>query len=355
MPKISEIHIENYRGIKNGVVDNLGDINIFVGKNGSGKSTILETLMLGGWVSGICGEYLQAQSAAKVFPQDGMDLIKTKRNFAARGDVKLKIGAQPSIDHPAMQGKGLCDDFWFSGNSQIGPIKLDFFINTNCVTISISHIGASTGINLENPEDINAMRGIVFADSSLATAKTIEKALWPLVLKSRSKDKIIQAMNKVYGKDIENIEHSPDGTEHSPDGIFYVGLRQQNYAIVLDNLGAGIRIGFRLILLGNVMKNTALLLEEFDAYEHPESLRNLAKIIYEFSRANNIQCFMTTHRMESISAFLDIAKEYPETTGNIIGTILHEDGTLLTRSVEFGSALNLLEGGFDLRNIENYV
>ncbi len=41
--KISDtIHIHNFRGIQNGTIAGLGDINFFVGQNNSGKSTILE-------------------------------------------------------------------------------------------------------------------------------------------------------------------------------------------------------------------------------------------------------------------------------------------------------------------------
>lgn len=44
--QLRSIEIENFRGIKYCKLDNLTDINIFIGKNVSGKSTILESIYL---------------------------------------------------------------------------------------------------------------------------------------------------------------------------------------------------------------------------------------------------------------------------------------------------------------------
>lgn len=46
MKLIEKIQIKNYRGIQEGEIDNLKHTNIIVGRNGSGKSTILEALYL---------------------------------------------------------------------------------------------------------------------------------------------------------------------------------------------------------------------------------------------------------------------------------------------------------------------
>jgi len=43
---IRSIEIENLRGISRGAVDGLTQVNIFLGKNGSGKSTVLEAIYI---------------------------------------------------------------------------------------------------------------------------------------------------------------------------------------------------------------------------------------------------------------------------------------------------------------------
>jgi hypothetical protein len=43
---IRSIVVENLRGIKKCVIDDLRDVNIFIGRNGAGKSTILEAIYI---------------------------------------------------------------------------------------------------------------------------------------------------------------------------------------------------------------------------------------------------------------------------------------------------------------------
>ena len=46
MEKLRWLEIENYRGIRAAKLENFGDINVIVGKNNTGKSTILESIYL---------------------------------------------------------------------------------------------------------------------------------------------------------------------------------------------------------------------------------------------------------------------------------------------------------------------
>lgn len=46
MQKLKWIEIQNFRGFKLAKLTNLGDINIFIGKNNTGKSAILESIYL---------------------------------------------------------------------------------------------------------------------------------------------------------------------------------------------------------------------------------------------------------------------------------------------------------------------
>jgi len=43
---ISSISISNFRGIKSGRIDGLTNINVLIGANGAGKSTVLEAIYL---------------------------------------------------------------------------------------------------------------------------------------------------------------------------------------------------------------------------------------------------------------------------------------------------------------------
>ena len=54
---LSNIHIENFKGIKNADFDFDRTVNIIIGDNGTGKTSVLEAIVvaLGGFLSGIDG------------------------------------------------------------------------------------------------------------------------------------------------------------------------------------------------------------------------------------------------------------------------------------------------------------
>lgn len=54
---LSNIHIENFKGIKNADFDFARSVNLMIGDNGTGKTSVLEAISvaLGGFLSGIDG------------------------------------------------------------------------------------------------------------------------------------------------------------------------------------------------------------------------------------------------------------------------------------------------------------
>ncbi len=54
---LSNIHIENFKGIKNADIDFDRSVNLVIGNNGTGKTSVLEAIAvaLGGFLSGIDG------------------------------------------------------------------------------------------------------------------------------------------------------------------------------------------------------------------------------------------------------------------------------------------------------------
>ncbi|OGF65706.1 MAG: hypothetical protein A2Y62_10360 [Candidatus Fischerbacteria bacterium RBG_13_37_8] len=410
--KIEKIWIENYRGIRNGFIDQLQDINIFVGRNGSGKSTILEAIFLAShnFKNTPEPDIYNFKDGSKATTEDKqeakitkLEVIANKRNLIARPVAVMNQHGSRTYSFFGLDDK----DWWFKGKN-IEEINLrfkmkglkfiapaTFFIKDEDAKINFKY---QQGDIYEIPESLyrkayekhhvgdidlqskvegkiydddthvqilikgkqselksfppvteydSFFSNIIYADSSVMLMKSIEHNLWEYILSSGKKKSIISLFNKTYPLQINDIDYSPKG--------FYVTLQDEGYGIYLDNLGAGMRIGLRLIILLSLFKDTAVLLEEFDAYEHAESLKQIIDIIFQTSKENNLQFFITTHRMESLRAFLEMYQDYPEINGIIAGTILKEDGEFSCKPMPFSYADHLTKGGLDIRDIEDYA
>ena len=350
MPKIDKLNILNYRGIREGKVEGLANVNIFVGRNGSGKSTILEAIYMLG--------HLFNSNSSKMFHEPNVREVKMgeilkKRNMVLQADEERSVGFSRGGNY-ILHFPVLPRDCWY-GNHTDRDIVVEASMGESGVEgiqLSLSSDRQKSGVSFPPPHQhfseasVRFLEGMVYIDARLTSLNHVEKHLWTRVAQMNAKPDIIRYFNAIYPLKITDINYTPDGLYVSPEG--------EKYGLLLDNLGSGMRIGIRLLLLLLSLNGTAILMEEFDAYEFPESLAGIAKLLMESAADRSFQFFLTTHRIESIRAFIDHYKAYPQIGGAVICTMLSKDGVLKNKTMDFPFAEKLIESGMDIRYLEDY-
>lgn len=157
---------------------------------------------------------------------------------------------------------------------------------------------------------------------------------------------IMASFREIYGKEIRALTYTGRGSL-----LADVDPRP----LRLDDLGAGMRVAVRVLMAAMVCSGSALLLEEFDAYQHKASLAQLARTLCKMAVDRSVQLFMTTHSLESVHAFVAGAAGLDDGGLKIFPLELGADGTLTARGMERGDALRLLEAGVDLRDLTSYA
>ncbi len=356
--KITGFSISGFQGIRKGEITDLGDINLIVGRNGCGKTTLLEALFL---VSDLFTQRNQPRDTpmsvlysdfyARGRTENGkLNWLLARRNLnsCSHSDVLSSRNIKLYL------GSCFTDTHWYA-NDTSRPIEFVVRMQgAGKFGLNIKRKDNNTVATLDLSDKLMSnwdehiasfFSPAVFLDAKLLMDSRIERELWELVLKTGKKEYLKDLFNRIYPIEITSIDYSPRSQ------TLFVTPKDTGYGVRLDNLGTGMRIGFRLLLIASFLRNTMLLIEEFDTYQHPDSLDLLVRTLTGIAKENHIQVFATTHRQESLRAFLAHAKDLE---GRVVVPMLANDGVLKTRTIPFKDADGLFEAGVDFRRLEDF-
>lgn len=359
---ISSIRINGFRGIKNCELKDLSEINIFMGRNNSGKSSILEALYL-------------ASAAFKYEEPLGRDANKIvyllnrrcNRGFSwSRGretlwyeyddkkpievEVRLGRGQTPKVllidwhEHPIIATR------WEKGGALLEKRHPSFFSKGICLKESMA-LGDHTSVSIMPDflsrvfaaefRNFNEVRGfmekMMFVDASLIhTMDKLERALWSDLLKQRLDKLVANVLKQGYEVDVEDLTYVPYGD------VYQLAVKLPKTTIRADDLGDGARFSIVLLMIASLLKSTALLIEEPENHQHPGGLAKSLDMLLTLTKTNQVQIFASTHSIEFVKLLEKIAEEKNmdvtvfflerDTAGNVdVRRITSEDARILEK------------------------
>ncbi len=313
MEMISELTISNYRGIRSCSLNGLKSINILLGRNNSGKSSILEAIYLASaaveyreliyerFIHRL--NYLLNRRTDRGFSierklgletlwynYDQREPIRININF--KGDVKFLAELHSFHSHPLIKVKELegllC---LMEGSLYDETLKIK------------GHVSKNDIIRLYEPV-INFMSNTVFIDSSLIyDFKQVEVKLWRNVLKERQDKLIAELISEGYDVKAEGLTYVPYDGGHQ-----LVIVTPKGY-IRVDDLGDGARYAIILLMVLATSKEVPILIEEPESHQHPSGLAETIQFLLNLLIENGLQLFISTHSIEFVRLLYEIAKE----------------------------------------------
>ena len=366
---IKQLEIYGFRGLKKYQINNIGKINLLVGTNNSGKTSILEAIRLlksKGDPSSIFhvlyrrGEHIQYETGnRRSVEADLCRLFYSYRlipdaSFSITGhdnygqeDLKITVEEIPKQttlfnDHPDFLGQYQVNVCWSKGNEQSSKI---FPISQND-GLSYDHI-RRTSVKLKDA-DSNNLEFVPTA--SLSPQKII--SLFDDIVLSPDEDLVLKAL-RIIEPDIDRIA-SMGSANRRPvlsfgdyvRGGILVKTKKWNKRIPIGSLGDGIwrMLGLILSLIG--AKSGTLLIDEVDTGLHHTVMAKMWKFICEIAQELDVQIFATTHSSDCWKSLAENAlnnnfnnteirihrinryKSHPETFTN------REMGIALNREIE---------------------
>lgn len=310
MDGIKNIEISNFRGIEHLEVADFARVNIFVGQNNCGKSTLLEALL---FVTGMSNPFL---------PQN-LNSVRSRNLFSGVNSFKylfhnMDMRQVPSFFADQFNGENrelsLSVSYKpISGNSQetavlssetktfVNTIDLDFALNgarhKSSITFNTNGVVAQQHLPEEYVELINSF--LISAD--IASHNPIND-LGELI-KRQQKNAIIQLLQK-FDNRITTLE--------IVNNEAFLGFEGLGELLPVSMSGDGLRRYLSIVAAAANPNNNIILIDEIDNGLHYSVYKKLWEAIFDLAVNTNKQIFVTTHSKETLQKLNEMLGEHTD-------------------------------------------
>ena len=334
---LENITIHQFRGLKELELKELGQINLFVGVNNSGKTSVLEALSiycdpldLRVWLS-VARKREEFFSSSRTPPLEALKWLFDKDTsqtgtIIISGDGKLvseKMKAVYEEIEEIVLAKGTQTTFFM--NDQLGEDGDDVSEDEDGVKV---RKGLQLKIEIHDfraePLDIYEDYQLWENDSSWAKKTTQREHKFPvsmvtptshrsyigqirLLSQARFYDfkfEVLDLFNQM-DQNITDVEILLPPSSISSNVNIYIQHKKLGL-VPLSSFGDGVRRLLHIALKLASVKGGILLIDEIESTIHTEALQNSFQWLAKWSKEMNVQIFATTHSLEAIDSLLAV-------------------------------------------------
>lgn len=332
---LNSLQISNFKGIKEIKISTLGRLNLIVGKNNSGKSSILEALML--YASG---------GSEVIFHQISQLHDEKSRYSSVYGEEKKNIFGQALPYEHLFYGR----KFTQENEIFIGEFENDFFQKDS---LRVRYIKNINDISEMNSNTLRVLKQLNILSDDLHISDHVSRNFLE-ILQGNFKhiiplEEILYRQHKFIASEnpnTPNYMYVPTGftsmdelaelwdditltpyekrtiealklIEPNIEDLRFVEERRHRTALIklidedirfpLRSMGDGIVRILQLILNMYAAKGGIYLIDEFDNGLHYSVQKALWQLIFDLADELDIQVFATTHSWDCIQSFTEVA------------------------------------------------
>ncbi|MGD1863598.1 MAG: ATP/GTP-binding protein [Phormidesmis sp.] len=346
MPALESLFIEKFRGLQDLQLNELGRINLMVGTNNSGKTSVLEALSIYSdplnlrewWETS--NSRIQEPRATRssvsdaikwLFPHNHLDEMHDDSNLDV-GCISLSSqGTFPLVGLAASYEQ--IEELRFSQNDTKAEERAAL---TSGIELSVKIISQLSNEKdhtkfIANPPDLEDTvskdrlkiqiwdgERVRFPRSSAhnflvetvtPVSHRLEDSQFRLLSEARYqnfKSEVIDLLNSV-DSGIEDIEILADLSSASALTHFSIYIQHATLGLApLDTFGDGIRRLLHIALKVVRVKGGVLLIDEIESTIHTEALQSSYYWLAKWCEEMDVQLFATTHSLEAVDALLDV-------------------------------------------------
>lgn len=366
MPHWKSIHIERFRRLENLRLDDIGTVNLLVGKNNSGKTSLLEAIAIaanplnpGSWIDTAWKREIKssrtpiAEVIKWVFPDAGKFTEQGSFKSAVRFNAAIQNGFQWVMEADAKEFLHYGDEDESSSSSEESPaipvVELtmrNWQDNGHGAHSDFEETafrfapGFPTRVEPQPPRPGWPCQFITPVSHRTETEQisNLSKAL-----DQQRRGEIIGLL-KTFMPHVESVEIISLDPRNPRVRIQGNGHGSQPLSVQ----GDGLRRALVLATSVSFASDGFLLIDEIETALHPDVLESVMRFLVKACRERNVQLFVTTHSLEAVDAILAGMDDHTE---DLVAFRLPTQGSGHPLKRFGGRTLvdSRLEGGLDLR------
>ena len=352
--------LDNFKGIVKGSI-NLGRVNILLGGNNSGKSTILESLFLiPNPIRFVPYSYqsdkkLHQFRAAEVIQElhktlDSKGFIFLLNNYRAKkASVKLELekGAYSLFLHL------INDSINVELSKNIGGVTTyykDVYLKKYSTDIvirkSLPLKEEATNVLSSKIIDMDLGDFLYFHFDLVKYAWNFFSQKWAEIAGPETTAYVAEYLQKVFLEKYQDLTMEPFGEGRMALYVYLEGGQR----VRLGDLGDGAKLLVTLMMLYQISHPKWLLIDDIEAHMNPRMLTFLAKWLYDLCQ-NGVNLVMSTHSIEATKLLADILEDFDPKI-SLLGL---RNGELVVREFSLADIEELEESGIDVRVSEGIL
>ena len=337
---IRTLKLQGYRGFKSFSLPNLKRVNLLVGNNNCGKTSILEALEFLEFkgdpsvlvrLADRRGEHVVPDGAdsserptvpdiSHLFferylePGVGFHIVSDETG----GAVHVELLARAEIEDAIRSNPHEWQRSIFWDGSELSPafgLKISGIEPDRALVLPVTESGVLTSLNSIlfqriPPRMVSGERPVQLLTPSSLRPQSM-RDMWDTVLTEGRESEVINAI-RLLESDVESIHFLSGATFRSTSGGVLVGFRGGGRRLPLGSFGDGMRRLLALSLSLVRTRNGVLLIDEIDTGLHFSVMEEMWKLVVATALESNVQVAATTHSYDCIQGLAALLESTPE-------------------------------------------
>ena len=331
----SELHVESHKRLQNITVQHFKRVNLFVGPNNVGKTTLLESIYLlveqnnvEELLRLICHRGKVANAPPSLWIRDQLrSTIKLSANFDSTVENLATLSIQTNDSGDDVSDK----TFYVTSievESSYGSLRQS----------AVTHLFQKRP-RITNTDSVAVLCPVVYSSPFVNHDTEYLVDLFNRSVHEGIKDQVVQFIRETLDESFLDVDEVAnfDSREFTR---FLVKHKDFDPAVDLTQFGEGVQRVFQICLMFASAKNGVVLIDEFENAIHYSLLKPFSRLVQELAVKFNVQVFLTSHSKECVDAFIendfaldDVSAYAMRNNGRDI-TVHHYDGPRLERLLD---------------------